>query len=196
MPPHFWYRTKSTLRERPLRVEDAIVTVSKSGVAQIVVRNCFTRSVAGGECLAMAEVAEILTVPELIGSDAGPTGTCSVNRTTALSGESRKTKLLDVLELPDLPPTDQKILYELLADHHNVFSLEEGERGETDLVRMVIDTCDASPRKQADAIHCLTRSCETAQSHAAEWGNPAVLFTMVKSSGHGQEEGRIPPLLR
>ena len=150
MPPHFWYRTKSTLRERPLWVEDAIVTVSKSGVAQIVVRNCsgFTRSVAGGECLAMAEVAEILTVPELTGSDAGPTGTCSVNRITTLSGESKKTKLLDVLELPDLPPTDRKILCELLADHHNVFSLEEGERGETDLVRMV-DTCDASPRKQA-----------------------------------------------
>ena len=54
-------------RETGLRVEDAIVTVPESGVAQIVVRNCsgFTQSVAGGECLAMAEVAEILTVPIL-----------------------------------------------------------------------------------------------------------------------------------
>ena len=59
-------------------------------------------------------------------------------------------KLLDVLELLDLPPADRKILCEFLADHLNVFSLEEGERGETDLVRMEIDTYyDASPRKQA-----------------------------------------------
>ena len=50
-------------RETGLRIEDAIVTVPESGVARIVVRNCsgFTRSVAGVECLAMGEVAEILT---------------------------------------------------------------------------------------------------------------------------------------
>ena len=176
-------------RETGLRVEDAIVTVSESGVAQIVVRNCsgFTQSVAGGECLAMAEVAEILTVPELTGSDAGPTGTCSVNRTTALSDESRKTKLLDVLELPDLPPTDRKILCEFLADHHNVFSLEEGERGETDLVRMAIDTYDASPRKQAPRRMPYTVRQEVAkqlkamqqsgviQPSCSPWSSPVVM---------------------
>ena len=30
-----------------------------------------------------------------------------------------------------------------------VFSLEEGEHGETDIVTMTIDTGDAQPRKQA-----------------------------------------------
>ena len=72
-----------------------------------------------------------------------------MNRTTSRSDETRKTKLLDVLDLPDLPPIYQKILCEYLADHHDVFSLEEGERGETDLVQIEINTCDASPRKQA-----------------------------------------------
>ena len=135
----------------------------------------------------MAEVAEILTAPELTGSDAGPTGTCSVNRTTALSDESRKTKLLDVLELPDLPPTDQKILCEFLVDHHNVFSLEEGERGETDLVRMAIDTCDASPRKQAPRRMPYTVRQEVAkqlkamqqsgviQPSCSPWSSPVVM---------------------
>ena len=35
-----------------------------------------------------------------------------------------------------------------LANNHSVFSLDEGERGETSLVTMDIDTGDASPRKQ------------------------------------------------
>ena len=37
---------------------------------------------------------------------------------------------------------------ELLSDHHEVFALEGGERGETDLVEMKIDTGDAYPIKQ------------------------------------------------
>lgn len=34
-----------------------------------------------------------------------------------------------------------------LAGFHDVFSLEEGERGETDLTEMVIDTGDSPPRR-------------------------------------------------
>ena len=106
------------------------------------------------------------------------------HRTTALSDESRKTKLLDVLELPDLPPTDRKILCEFLADHHNVFSLE---RGETDLVRMAIDTCDASPRKQAPRRMPYTVRQEVAkqlktmqqsgviQPSCSPWSSPVVM---------------------
>lgn len=32
--------------------------------------------------------------------------------------------------------------------HHHAFSLEDGERGETDLIQMDIDTGDAHTRKQ------------------------------------------------
>ena len=35
-----------------------------------------------------------------------------------------------------------------MADHHQAFSVEDGERGETDLVQMEIDTGDSAPVKQ------------------------------------------------
>ena len=37
-------------------------------------------------------------------------------------------------------------LYKLLSEHDEVFSLEENERGETDLVQLEIDTGDAHHR--------------------------------------------------
>ena len=37
-------------------------------------------------------------------------------------------------------------LSELLIGYHEVFSLEEGERGETDLIEFKIDTGDAIPK--------------------------------------------------
>ena len=40
-------------------------------------------------------------------------------------------------------------LAELLASHHDVFSLEKAEQGETGLVEFSIDTSDSTPKKQA-----------------------------------------------
>ena len=40
-------------------------------------------------------------------------------------------------------------LSELLMRYHEVFSLEDGEQGETDLVEFKIDTGDAIPKRQA-----------------------------------------------
>ena len=57
----------------------------------------------------------------------------TVRQTTSETEAWRREKLLETIELPP---------------HHDVFGLEDGERGETDLVRMEIDTGDASPRKQ------------------------------------------------
>ena len=36
----------------------------------------------------------------------------------------------------------------MLMDHHEAFSLEDDEHGETDLVQLEIDTGDAQPRRQ------------------------------------------------
>ena len=49
----------------------------------------------------------------------------------------------------NLTPEESSQLLELLANHHDVFSLEEGERGETSLVEFSIDTGDSTPKKQA-----------------------------------------------
>jgi len=62
--------------------------------------------------------------------------------------QARRKKLLEQLEEPHLPESEKKQLRDFLADHHEAFSLEEGERGETDLIQMEIDTGDACPKKQ------------------------------------------------
>ena len=44
----------------------------------------------------------------------------------------------------------EDLLYsDFLADHHDVFSLEEGERGEMDFFPMEINTGDNNPKKQS-----------------------------------------------
>jgi len=40
-------------------------------------------------------------------------------------------------------------LEQLLAEYHDIFSLEEGERGGTDWIKFEIDTGNEPPRKQA-----------------------------------------------
>ncbi len=75
-------------------------------------------------------------------------------RECEVGGESkatRKRKLRELLteELPPqaLPEQQARELLDLLEDYHDVFCLEEGERGETDLVQLHIETGDAPPRK-------------------------------------------------
>ena len=62
----------------------------------------------------------------------------------------RKRRLTDLLdyEKSAIPLEEKPMLQELLEECHEAFSLEEGERGETDLVQLQIDTGDAQPKRQ------------------------------------------------
>ena len=51
-------------------------------------------------------------------------------------------------DLGALAEEDKEKFLAFLMDSHEVFSLEEGERGETHQVQLHIDTGDAEPRKQ------------------------------------------------
>ena len=51
--------------------------------------------------------------------------------------------------MEDVPESDIGQLREFLTDNNLVFSLKEGERGETDVVSMSIETGDAQPRRNA-----------------------------------------------
>ena len=64
--------------------------------------------------------------------------------------EARKQKLFQsVAEIGvNLLQQDKNKLFSLLCEYHDVFVLEEGERGETGLVQMKIDTGDAMPKHQ------------------------------------------------
>ena len=66
-----------------------------------------------------------------------------------LAVAERRLKLEELLEEPNLPQQEKLLLLNFLTDHHHVFCLERGERGETDLVLMEIDTRDARPKRQS-----------------------------------------------
>ena len=64
--------------------------------------------------------------------------------------ECRKRTLASLLEdkLAETPWNEKEQLTALLEKHHEAFNLMDGERGETDLTTMHIDTADAAPKKQ------------------------------------------------
>lgn len=45
--------------------------------------------------------------------------------------------------------SEKEKLYALLSEYHEVFSLEDNKRGETDLVQLMIDTGDTPPQRQS-----------------------------------------------
>ena len=49
---------------------------------------------------------------------------------------------------PDLPKAEKEELLAFLADNHEAFNLEDGERRETDLIQLEIDTGDLSSKRQ------------------------------------------------
>ena len=92
------------------------------------------------------ETAETETVP----IPSTPTKLpAEVRRVTAQSEEWRRQELTSLLGRMQFPDTEGKALLQLLTDNHLAFCLEEGERGETDLVQAHISTGDAAPRRQA-----------------------------------------------
>ena len=62
--------------------------------------------------------------------------------------ELRKTKLRKTIAELDLPRDEREAFQSFLMRFHHAFSLEDGEQGETVLIRMEIDTGDAYPKKQ------------------------------------------------
>ena len=52
------------------------------------------------------------------------------------------------LDNPDLSQDQREKLLLLLEEYHDVFSLEDSERGETDVIEVHIDTCGAPPQAQ------------------------------------------------
>ena len=82
---------------------------------------------------------------------------------------------------------DRDRLRQLLLSHHETFAVEEGDRGETDLIQVTIDTGGAIPRRQAVrrtpfAIRTeVARQLENMQSQgviqpsSSPWASPVVL---------------------
>ena len=133
-----------------LRVEDSLIQPNADGLAFARVANVsrFNSVVSHGTPL--GEAVEADTIPPAQrpaeASDGGDRE--AIRRVTADQAHVRKEKLLDLVGGLEIPEKERRLLCGFLADHHEAFCLEEGERGETDIIQMEIDTGDAAPKRQ------------------------------------------------
>ena len=137
-----------------LSSDNTLLQPSGDGRSHILISNFtgYTQSLKEGEIVGYVEEVDIIDMqPE----DSTCDSNCNAFVVRSLSDEysdrdqQRRQKLGDVLTPPDLPPRERERLLNFLTTYHHVFSLEEGERGETDMVQMKIDTGDSYPKRQA-----------------------------------------------
>ena len=121
-------------------------------------------------------------------SDATEPNEHNVKRVCANTAK-RKQKLGRLLAEvgPTLSWQDKDRLRQLLLGHHQAFAVEEGDRGETDLIQMTVDTGDALSRRQP--VRCtpfavrteVARQLQEMQSQgviepsSSPWASPVVL---------------------
>ena len=72
--------------------------------------------------------------------------------------QERKLRLVEMIKIEDPE------LQEVILQYHHLFSVDEEERGETDLVQLTIDTGEASPIKQP-ARHLLFAARQEVARH-------------------------------
>ena len=149
--------------ELGLDMPSVIFRTSEVGKAGLVVANTtgFTCQLAAGTQLGRATDATIVdgaaaleltttddwVVPAGATSDGQP---CEVSRVDgSADDDERKRKLLEMVEISGLVSPEQRdSLRTLLSNHHRAFSINAGERGETSLVQMEVDTGDAVHKRQ------------------------------------------------
>ena len=180
-----------------IRIEDALLQPTEDGVAHIAISNWlgFTQTVEGGANLGNTTGVTVVTPEEdlMKGIDKvlvkpPEDVVVQINRVSdRVIEKSRKTKLIAKIDAPDLSGEDRKALYSFLLEHHQAFSLDPGERGETNLLQMEINTGNASPKKQAlrrmpyTARQEIARQIEEMQRNGviqpsqSPWSRPVVL---------------------
>ena len=136
-------------------------TENRCAVVMLTNPTGFTQKLKQGMWVGRASEAEIISEDsEEISSESEGEGASSEQHahdqtrvcvvTVEESAEQRRRKLAEIVrdEGANLPWQERSRLHSFLLERHQDFSLEDGERGETSLVEMHIDTGDSSPRKQ------------------------------------------------
>ena len=158
--------------DQALQIEESLVEVNKDGTTVIVIVNNSSSScklnkgshVSEAEVLHCAQQEPVLTqllLPTANGLSADGEESQQLSDklnvfsvSAPVSSERMKWRQQQLGNL--LRSTREQLseehylpLEELLSEYHDVFSLEEDERGETDMVEFEINTGDELPRKQA-----------------------------------------------
>jgi len=117
----------------------------------IVNRLGFTQKMTSGADIGTVQPVEVVEPGEMKAETAPVRGVTAGEETVTvvLTPSQRKSKLAEVFsrECP-LQDHDMEQLLHLLTEFHDIFSIEDGERGETDWVKMSIDTGKATPVRQ------------------------------------------------
>ena len=136
-----------------LQFGDTLVE-AHDGHAQVLLTNPtgFTQRLSKGQWVGHASQAECIDAPPQPQSPSPEeqNRVLEVRTEETPDDEGRKRKLATYLaeEGPTLTWQEKSQLHSLLFDHHQAFALDDGERGETDLVQMTIDTGDSPPKRQ------------------------------------------------
>ncbi len=199
--------------ERGMQVADSVVVPSEDGIARVTITNCLGMSQLAemGMEVGIATPTEVIDPPKL--NSASLLVECNTNPPSldpsVVLGDSspemvrrltstdkvvwRKQQVRHLLSKefavknPPLPESQQKLLTSLLEKYHDVFVSEDGENGETDLVKFRIETGDASPiahpvrrvpfavRKElARQVQEMQRNNVIQPSHSP-WASPIIL---------------------
>ena len=148
------------------------------------------------EVTSCTELAEVFSreYDETLGPPLGQFKVCSVSSSSNISDSNEHVQWRQhqlrkafVESRKGLSQEEALQLSYLLADYHDIFSLNDDERGETDLVEFKIDTGDTSPKKQAArrvpfaARQEIARQLDEMQSNniikpsESPWASPVVL---------------------
>ena len=158
--------------EKGVQVRDAVVVPSEDGIALVMITNCFGMS-QRAEMGMEATPTEVIDPSQLESTSllvecttnprsrdpsvvVGASDREMVQRLTSENKEVwRKQQLRELLnevfalKNPPLLESQKNLLTSLLEEFHDVFALEDGGRGETDLVKLHIETRDATPIAQS-----------------------------------------------
>ena len=204
------------LYDSRLKVCESLVQVDNDSITKVLITNTSgsTCKLDKGEWLGLAFEVELVkddtstdTIANLQEQEAleeeAPPGDghqkqTAVQVVTTTDGEgNRKRKLMDsVAEMgTKLPWQDKSKLQDLLCKHHCVFALEDGERGETGMVEMKIDTGDSEPKRQpARRTPFAARQEIARQLHSME--DHGVIRPSSSPCGTSPQERRILKVLR
>ncbi len=127
--------------------DEAVLQIEKETV-QVVLSNPtgITQRVEEGTLVGTAECVDI--IPMDSEAESASVKNMSIPN-NSLNRKSMVRELFDNTEnTENLTVVQKKKFVEFLAEKHDVFALEEGEKGETDLVQMEVITGEAPPKKQ------------------------------------------------
>ena len=137
------------MEESGLRV-DSILWPEEDKLKVLICNSTgLTQTLDSGEQIGRAEEVDIISTNLTVLQDANRVDGV-VSQVVSTTEQERRSKVLDIYKSGlQMSESDTDKFCKFLADHHAAFCLAEGERGETDMVQMNIDTMDAVPRRQA-----------------------------------------------